>query len=128
MAEAKIPPTVEGDSVLPLMREEGTEIRDTAISAMGLIPCRGRETDAHTMTITSDEWAVIAVRPDIAGTEDADQLYHLQSDPKQSKNMYHEEKEVAANLYSRMIKFLEEKKVSKEILKLWRKQLNGILQ
>ncbi len=125
MAEAKMPPTVEGSSFLPLMKGEETRTREIVVSAMGLIPRRGRATDTHTMTITSDEWALIAVRPDTKGSikmkkDSQPQLYHLPSDPAQSKNLYDEEKDVATDLYSGMIQFLEDKKASKEILKLWR--------
>jgi len=78
------------------------------------------------MTVTSKEWALLAVRSDVSGTDELGrkiepELYHLKTDPTQTKNLYQEKHEVAERLHSKMIKFLESIGASEEILKLWRR-------
>ena len=126
LARTKILEAVEGMSLLPLIRGEEKRKREIVVSASGLVPCEGAHMDARTMTVSSKEWALLAVRSDVSGTDELGrkiepELYHLPTDPTQAKNLYKERNEVAEQLHSKMIQFLESKKTSEEILNLWRK-------
>jgi len=126
LAGAKTPEAVEGTSLLALIRSERKGERNIVVSSSGLVPRKGKHTDTHRMTVTSKEWALISVRSDVSGTDEVGrkiepELYHLPTDPTQTKNLYQEKREVARQLHSKMIQFLESIKTSEEILNLWRK-------
>jgi arylsulfatase A-like enzyme len=126
LAETKIPEVVEGKSILPVIRGEEEGKREIVVSTAGLVPRKGAHTDTRTMTVTSKEWALLAVRSDVSGTDELGrkiepELYHLETDPTQTRNLYQEKREVAERLHSKMIEFLESIRTSEEILKLWRR-------
>ncbi len=126
LAKAKIPEAVEGKSFLPVIRGEAERKREIVVSTAALVPREGAHTNTRTMTVTSKEWALLAVRSDVSGTDELGrkiepELYHLKTDPTQTKNLYQEKHEVAERLHSKMIEFLESIGASEEILKLWRR-------
>jgi len=122
---AEIPDTVQGTSLLPVMRGERAETRPLAISTPPLChdPNGGRPT-----TITCGEWSLIyygnpdtplmrhltaAVdsieRPAVVPTEKVPEpeLYHLPSDPGQKRNVISENRGVAEQLHRMHVEFLE---------------------
>jgi len=126
LAGAKIPEAVEGTSLLRLVLGEEESGREIVVSSSGLVPRKGAHTNAPTLTVTSKEWAFLAVRSDMSGTDELGrkiqpELYHLPTDPNQTKNLYKDKSEVADKLHSKMIQFLESVKTNKEITNLWRK-------
>ena len=126
LAGAKIPDMVEGKSMVPLVRGEEKGEHEIAVSSTGL-PLHGdRHTDGRTMTATTKEWALLMGRSDILGKEVSGkriqtELYHLPTDPNQTKNMYVDKKEVTIELHSKTMKFLESMKADREVLDLWKR-------
>jgi len=128
LAGAKIPDTVQGRSLLPVIRGEA-QPREFVVSSPSLVR-RGalRHQPAAPrvqITVTSDKWSLIATRADAPPTGErgerlTPELYHLPTDPKQTKNLYDEKTEVAEELRSNMIKFLESLGTEEEILRPWR--------
>jgi len=96
LAGTQIPDTVEGKSLLPLIRGERTWKREIAVSGL--------------RTVTSKEWSLMVARkptPDKPGPELQPELYHLSTDPKQTRNLYADRRDVADKLLSKMIEFLK---------------------
>ena len=73
---------------------------------------------AYKITVTSKRWALL-VPP--AGAEAKPELYDLSKDPQETKNLVDEKPEIADQLHSKMIKFLEALGTSEEILRKWGK-------
>jgi len=126
LANPEKPESLEGISLESLVRGEEEWKRNLVVSSQGLVPVDGAHANARRMTVTSKEWALIAVRPDISAKDELErevksELYHLQTDPTQTRNLYDERKDVAQKLHASMINFLESIKTSKEILNLWSK-------
>ena len=128
LADARRPETVQGKSLVPILTRGKPEEREVCVSSASLI-----DTDivysnvsAVRMTVTSKDWALITVRSDTPPTDDLGmklepELYHLPTDPKQTKNVYHEKREVAQELHAKMIGFLESVGTKEEALRHWRK-------
>ena len=58
------------------------------------------------ITITTEEWSLLySVEPGIS------ELYHLPSDPKQVKNIIHENPEMAREIHKRLIGFMRDTNV-----------------
>ena len=125
LADVKIPEIVEGSSLLPLIKGEETGDREIVVSSQCLVPERGAHMNADRLTVTSKEWAFIATRSDVSGTDEQGkkikpELYNLKKDSAQSRNLYGEQREIAKWLHLKMIRFLESKNTSDEILKIWK--------
>jgi len=142
LAGAKVPETVQGGSLLPLLRGEEHCWRDFAVTSPSLIhgPVAGQR-----ITVSTDEWSLVysgqvedALRElpsdrklkivdgierlqKIFGGKPEPQLYHLPTDPKQEHNVLNEHREKAEHLHSKLVKFLEAIKTPEEYLRYWRK-------
>ena len=106
-----IPDVVEGESLLPRMKDTGLAGREFVISTQpfskpGQITRQvdGRErrmTVGSSTTITTDQWSLLY------STEPGESwLYHLPSDPKQEKNVAAEHPEVAKELHQHLVRFM----------------------
>ena len=127
LAGAPRPPTVQGRSLVPLLKGESLEERDVVVSSASLIEKNvvHSNLDALRITATSKDWALIWPRSDAPPIDDLGvstqpELYYLPADPKQVYNIYKEEEEVARNLHAKMIQFLKVNGTNTEILDHWR--------
>jgi len=117
------PPTVQAKSFLPMIRNEVTREREFAVSSFSLMtPIKSHPW----ITVTSKEWALLALAggsdlppQDELGRKIEPELYHLPTDPNQTKNLYKEKIEVAEELRSKMIGFLKSTGTKEEILREW---------
>jgi len=114
----QIPETVQGKSLIPIIRGEEKQIREIALSSQSLL-------QANRITVTSNNWSLIAVsadspQTDISGRKVEPELYYLQRDPKQTCNLFNEKKEVAEELHSKMIQFLKSIGTREDLLLKWR--------
>jgi len=121
-AGIKIPSTVQGRSLLREMRREEEIEREIVISSAPLVRRGGGP--AERMTITSDEWALIDVRPDVSGIDELGrkkepELYNLKNDPKQRINLYEERKDVAEELRLKAWSLLRSMGAGKDVLSMW---------
>jgi arylsulfatase A-like enzyme len=130
IAGAKIPNSVQGKSLLPLIRGEEEQIRDIAVSSGSLMT-------TYWITVTSSKWSLIVVKEGAKKhLEDAVQkglyrsemsapvaseLYDLTTDTNQSRNLYEENPEVAEILQSKMLCFLKSLGTREDLLSSWRK-------
>ncbi|RLG97045.1 hypothetical protein DRO29_03710, partial [Candidatus Bathyarchaeota archaeon] len=126
-AGVEVPETVQGKSLIPLIRREEFEEREFAVSAAPLVKRGGGP--AKRITVTTKEWAFIDVRPDVTGTDDLGrkiepELYNLKRDPNQTRNLYEEHKDVAEDLHLKMLEFLKEMGASEEVISMWRPRQN----
>ena len=114
LAGVKIPPTVQGRSILPIIRGETEEEREIAVSSASL----ARPKLPDRITVTSKRWALIASQ---VGSGVKSELYDLSRDPGETENIIDERPEVADDLRSKMIKFLRSLGTREEILRKWMK-------
>jgi arylsulfatase A-like enzyme len=117
----KIPSRVEGQSLLPFVKNPALPGRNYVVSACPFI--NAGDTDQlvdHLLrkcmtpsmaTITTDEWSLLYdVEP--GGSE----LYNLKSDPNQEKNVITRYKDKAIELHQLLVKFMHETKVPPRLL------------
>ncbi len=117
----KIPSFIHAQSILPILKEEDNEGKDFAVTSWPLYnPGEAtRAVDAMergvkeplTSTITTREWTLI-----YASHGYASELYNLQKDPKQMKNVIQDNPKMAKELHGRFISQLEETGVDKRLL------------
>ena len=134
LAGVKDPETMHGRSLVPLLIRKKRSLRGYAVSSWSIIrgPAAWRPS-----TITMDEWALIyggrwapregypttQVVDSISRTERAfvgekePELYHLPSDPKQEKNVFAKNKDVAKRLHAEYIRFLQSVGTPEEYLR-----------
>ena len=126
LAGVPAPETVQGRSLVSSLRGERDESRPIAVTSPAII--YGTLTQAFT-TITDDEWSLIypgaRFEPgETAASEIVDsmrrvhkpiyqgaggpELYHLPSDPKQQKNVFAANRQVAERLHREHVRLLEE--------------------
>jgi len=136
LVKAKNPGTIEGKSLLPLIKKEENKLRDFAISSPSIIH---GSAGGQRVTVTTKEWVFIygleegkqkeyetrivdgKVRVQKRlGKKVEPELYYLPKDPKQKKNIFSEHKDIAKKLHSQFIKFLESIKTEEKYLKPWR--------
>jgi len=118
----EIPSSVEGQSLLPAMKDSSVAGREYVVSGLPFtnkgssvrwVDGRTRliENDSS-VTVTTHEWSLLyAVEPGLS------ELFHLSSDPKQEKNVIAEHPEVAQELHQQLVKFLRETNVPTLLLK-----------
>ena len=118
----EIPSSVEGQSLLPAMKDSSVAGREYVVSGPPFINQGGSvawvddqvrlmEKDSS-VTVTTHEWSLIyAIEPGLS------ELYHLSSDPKQEKNVITQHPEVAQELHQQLVKFLRETNVPTLLLK-----------
>ncbi|MCC6446287.1 MAG: sulfatase [Armatimonadetes bacterium] len=130
------PGSLHGHSLVPILEGKKRSVRPFAVSSWSIIhgPASGRQS-----TITTDEWALIcgggaeagqpahttAVVDSIARSErpagkGGMALFHLPSDPGQTRNVAAEYPEIARKIHERYIAFLKSVKTPKEYVR-WRK-------
>ena len=116
----EIPDVVEGQSLLPMMKDTNLKGREFVISTQpfskpGQITRQvdGRERKmmvGSSTTITTDEWSLLY------STEPGESwLYHLPSDPKQEKNVANQHPEVARELHQLLVKFMHDYNLPSEL-------------
>ncbi len=121
-----IPRTVQSRSLVPLIEgkdEEGWDFVVTSFplyiegSVSRIVDGKEREVIVPLpSTITTKEWTLIySCEGQLA------ELYHLPSDPKQEKNLIHEEPEVASELLKKFVFRLEEANTEPQKLKIRRR-------
>jgi arylsulfatase A-like enzyme len=121
LGNIKIPNTVQGKTLLPIIQDEKKHVRDIAVSSTSLLIKPQR------ITITSDEWSLIMINKNRKkrnlelGEEDLEsELYHLPNDPKQSLNLIGDRREVAEMLHLKMVKFLKSLNTKEALLTPWK--------
>jgi len=118
LAEAPCPRTVQGKSMLPLIKGKEAPESRTAISSPSLV---GRMLPSW-ITVTSKVWALLAARIDPSARIESE-LYNLSEDPSETKNLYDEEDDVAEQLHSEMVKRLRSMGAEDEILNRWTEKI-----
>jgi arylsulfatase A-like enzyme len=115
----EIPAVVEGQSLLPMLRDTGTRGREFVISTHPFsnaaqiiysVDGQPRETVGSDTTVTTDEWSLL-YRPE----EGNSKLYNLASDPGQEKNVINENAEVARELHQLLVKFMTDYNLAPEL-------------
>jgi len=133
---AKDPGTMDGKSLMPLLKGEKLNLREFAVTSPSII--HGTVGGLRT-TITTKEWSFIYAGlgeiQDEKETKDVDgiamklralgqsfghELYHLPSDPGQERNLFPEKKDIAEGLRVRYTEFLESLRTKEQYLKYWR--------
>ncbi len=71
--------------------------------------------------MVSDSDQERCAKTDMYGGRVEPELYNLSADPKQTRNLYDEEKDVAEELHSNMIQFLQSIGENEEFLRGWRR-------
>ncbi len=124
LAGIPIPSTVQGDSLVPVLRGERDSGRPFAITSRSLIHGVGWR---EFTTITNEEWSLIypGARYEARATEDlavdsmkrlhaalyqgagGPELYHLASDPRQQHNVFAQHRDIAAALHADHVRMLE---------------------
>lgn len=106
----EIPDVVEGQSLLPMMKDSGTKGREFVITThpfanpgfiIRSVDGQERRTAGSDTTVTTDEWSLLYL-PEPGESW----LYHLPSDPKQEKNVINENADVARELHQMLVKFM----------------------
>jgi len=136
LLEAKNLAPMDGRSLLPLLQGEDVPWRDLAVTSPSIIhgPVAGQR-----ITVTTNEWALIyagqveeALKDNpgrrvnferlekIAG-KIKNELYNLRKDPREERNVFDEEKEVAEQLHAKLIDFLRKVGTEERYLKYWMK-------
>jgi arylsulfatase A-like enzyme len=125
LAGVSLPKTVQGKSLLPQINGEKLENHEIAVSTESLL---GQQDfyPTYRLTVTSKNWSLINVASDAPsvdklGVSLEPELYYLQTDPKQTTNLYHEKKEVSLSLQDKFIHFLESLGTEEKLISRWRK-------
>ena len=116
----EIPSSMEGESLLPAMKDPSVAGRKHVISGA---PFRTdgkplRRVGDHLLyygedschVVTTDEWSLLyCVVPGVS------ELFHLATDPNQEKNVINEHPEVARELHQLLVKFMADHKVDPKL-------------
>lgn len=94
-----IPDVVEGQSLLPMIKDPELKGRDFVISTMQFI--------TPDVTVTTEEWSLF-----FSDEPGESWLYHLPSDPGQEKNVIKQNPEVARELHRLLVKFTGDYKLA----------------
>ena len=108
-----IPESVEGQTLVPIVNDTSQPGREYVVSALpftnrddmvGFVNDWNTRMDVDsTTTVTTDEWSLIyATQPGMS------ELYHLPSDPKQTRNVISERPEIAQELHKLLVGFMKE--------------------
>jgi len=134
LAGSEIPESVQGKSLLPIIKGEQKQVRDVAISSGSLDLTKF-------VTITDGEFTLLAMRKDFVKDYDKmtvsfdfvqkglyqakvvvpneDELYNINSDPHQKNNLLPEQAEKSTELRAKMIDVLGSFGADKELLAKW---------
>lgn len=133
-AEGKLP--VEGRSLMPVILGEEVPWREVAVSTPPLI--RGAVAGLRP-TITTEKWSLVLAPAETPRVEKETytmvidgiprvlrpfgeirtELYDLESDPGQERNVFEENVEVARGLHRKFLETLEKLGLSRELLRPW---------
>ncbi len=117
----EIPSQVEGQSLLPMIKDQTVPGREYVVSAHPFINAgdsmksvddyaRLTEKDS-TATVTTKEWSLLYnTEPGLS------ELYNLKSDPKQEKNVITEHQDKARELHQLLVKYMRETNISAHLL------------
>ena len=107
----QIPESVQGVSLLPVMRGQQAQTRPLAISS----PSLARDSSpGRWTTVTQGEWALMypgspctppAAHLPAEGLPEPE-LYNLETDPEQTRNVFPEHRDVAVSLHAEHVRFL----------------------
>jgi arylsulfatase A-like enzyme len=118
----EIPSRVQGESLLPAVKDQKVAGRDYVVSAHPFVNVgdslrsiddfpRLTEKDSEA-TVTTEEWTLLYnTEPGMS------ELYHLKSDPKQEKNLIKEQPEKAKELHQLLVNYMRETNLSEHLLK-----------
>ena len=126
----------EGCSLLPLIRGEGVEWRDFAVSTPPLIHGAG---GGLRPTITTERWSLILASEETPPLEEVTytmmvdgvprvlkpfgrvetELYDLEKDPRQEENVLEENMDVAKELHQKFVEMLRRLNAPEEVVKPW---------
>jgi arylsulfatase A-like enzyme len=117
----EIPPSVEGRSLLPGIKDNSVSGREYVISAHPFINPGdeirsvddvSRPASTHSsVTVTTDEWSLLyEVDPN------RPELYHLKVDPEQKNNVIYQYPDKARELHQILVKFMGDTKVQKRMM------------
>jgi arylsulfatase A-like enzyme len=113
-----IPESVQGKSLLPLMRGEEWK-RETAISA----PSSNLKEGFQLAAITSNKWSLItsieSTKEEPTQNVPVNKLYNLINDSEQEKNVYSIEPETADKMHRMLSKFLSSYGANQETIERW---------
>ena len=115
-AKIELSKPVEGKSILPVLNGDKESSHDYLISCGGLVRPPAR------ITVTTKDWSMIPIN-DLGKNPDAEdqtlldeddlgrplkpELYNIKDDPKQSKNLYFERKDIVKEMTNNLMDFLE---------------------
>lgn len=128
VASVKVPSTVQARSLVPLIRGEETNEREIAISASSLYSKQNlaliRNMFLPWIAVTSKEWAFLATgnsvpETDQTGRKIIPELYHLATDPNETRNFHNEKINVAKDLRAKMIDFMRRIGTKQDVLSNW---------
>ncbi len=121
LAGVEVPETVQGHSLVPLLRDEHTKVHDFVVTSWPLheegailkvVDDVGRSTtEVLPSTITNGEWTLLC---SVQGQPV--ELYHTATDPEQRRNVFEGNEGVARKLHSEFVGFLEELGTADELL------------
>lgn len=118
----KIPPQVEGISLLPMIKDQSIAGRDYVVSAHPFLNAgdslrsvddfeRYTEKDS-TATVTTNEWTLLYnTEPGMS------ELYNLKTDPKQERNLISEKADKARELHNLLVDYMKVTNLSQHLLK-----------
>jgi arylsulfatase A-like enzyme len=139
LAGIKVPSTVQGKSLLPLLRGEIKNLRKLAVSSPSII--FGGKANAKTTITTEDGWSLLLAAKN-ESIEDRytsqvdnqpkrlasigkyhgkyqNELYYLPKDPRQEKNLFIQNKDIAEKIHRNYIKFLHKVATKEDIIHYW---------
>jgi len=116
----EVPDPVEGQSLLPMIKDTGLKGREFVISTHPFsnraqiiysVDGQPRETVGSDTTVTTNEWSML-YRPEPGQSL----LYNLASDPRQEKNIINEHPDIAGELHQLLVKFMRENNLALDLL------------
>lgn len=133
------PDGLHGKSLLPLMRGDTDDVREFAVSGRysrqmslslkgGMMTFRsqasafdgtaGLTTEGGCITVTTRRWSYVCP----ARGDGSPELYDLDTDPNQERDLFSTERAVAADLHAKLMGFLQEVGTAEDRLALYRDQ------
>lgn len=118
------PEAIHGQSLMPLMRGETNRLRDIAVSSNTLI--HHTPILARCAIVTEDGWCLHyagsyeeagvegglftmkLINPEGARISSEPELYYLPDDPRETRNLIHENRALAREIHQRYVRWLEE--------------------
>jgi len=115
LAEAKIPETVQGKTLLPIMKGEEGEEYNMALSTTGIF----HQKVFPSVTVTTDKWCLHDFLS--IDSKNKPELYNLTKDPAQTTNLFTENNVVVTELRAKIPGFLKKIRADEDIITEWTK-------